>query len=190
MAMRTSDSTITSIEELLALPDDGLRHELLDGVHAVTPAPAYLHQALLAQWMFAIHKALTGREDLQVLTSPADIVLGPRTLVQPDLFVIRRRPGQQINEWSDVGVPVVAIEFLSPGTAARDRGAKRRIYQRAGVAEYWIVDLDARLVERWRPEDERPEVITGALLWQPDTSLPELVIEPRAMFERALGRGA
>ena len=160
MAMPTRDSTITTIDELLELPDDGMRHELLDGVHAVTPAPEYLHQALLAQWMLALHTALAGREELQLLSSPADIVLGSRTLVQPDLFVIRRRPGQTIKQWSDVGVPVVVIEFLSPGTAARDRGAKRRIYQRAGVSEYWIVDLDARLVERWRPQDERPEVIT------------------------------
>jgi hypothetical protein len=55
-----------------------------------------------------------------------------------------------VREWSEIGVPVLAIEFLSPSTASRDRGAKRRIYQRAGVAEYWTVDLDARLVERWR----------------------------------------
>ena len=114
-------------------------------------------------------------------------MLGPRTLVQPDLFVIRRRPGQRIKEWSDIGAPVVAIEFLSPGTAARDRGAKRRIYQRSGVAEYWIVDLDARLVERWRPLDERPEVITDTFRWQPDAALPPLTLELPSLFERALG---
>jgi len=189
MAMPTRDSTITTIEQLLALPDDGLRHELLDGVHAVTPVPQYPHQSVLAEWMFALRTAIAGRDDLEVLSSPADIVLGPRTLVQPDLFVIRRRPGEMIKFWSDVGVPVVAIEFLSPGTAARDRGAKRRIYQRASVAEYWIVDLDARLVERWRPQDDRPEVITDTLRWQPDAALPSLVLELAPLFERALGPG-
>jgi Uma2 family endonuclease len=189
MAMSTRDSTISTIAGLLALPDDGMRHELLDGVHVVTPAPQYPHQAILAEWMFALHAALAGRDDLQLLSSPADIVLGPRTLVQPDLFVIRRRPGQLIKQWSDVGVPVVAIEFLSPSTAARDRGAKRRIYQRSGVAEYWIVDLDARLVERWRPLDERPEVIADTLRWQPDETLPALVIELPALFKRVLGAG-
>ena len=187
MAMPIRDSTITTIDELLALPEDGLRHELLDGIHVVTPAPQYSHQAILAEWMFALHTALAGREDLKVLSSPADIVLSPRTLVQPDLFVIRLRAGQTIKQWSDVGVPVVAIEFLSPGTAARDRGAKRRIYQRSGVAEYWIVDLDARLVERWRPLDERPEVIADTLRWQPDEALAALVIELPALFERVLG---
>jgi Uma2 family endonuclease len=187
MAMPIPDSTITTIEELLALPEDGLRHELLDGVHVVTPAPKYPHQGVLSEWMRALFTALAGRDELQVLTSPADIVLGPRTLVQPDLFVIRRRPGQLLKQWSDVGVPVLAIEFLSPGTAARDRGAKRRIYQRSGVPEYWIVDLDARLVERWRPLDERPEVIAEMLRWQPDEALPALVIALPALFERVLG---
>jgi Uma2 family endonuclease len=187
--MPTRDSTITTIEAVLALPDDGLRHELLDGVHTVTPAPQYPHQAVLSEWMRALLTVLAGRDTLQVLTSPADIVLGPRTLVQPDLFVIRRPAGRRLKQWSEVGVPLVAIEFLSPGTAARDRGAKRRIYQRSGIAEYWIVDLDARLVERWQPLDERPEMITDTLRWQPDAALPPLMLELPPLFERALGPG-
>jgi len=146
---------------------DGLRHELLDGVHVVTPAPAYPHQAVLGEFDFALRKSLEGQDELQLLTSPADIVLSPRTLVQPDVFVVRKQPGRILKQWSDVGVPVLAIEFLSRSTAARDRGAKRRIYQGAGVAEYWIVDLDARLVERWRPGDARPEVVSAELVWEP-----------------------
>lgn len=64
-----------------------------------------------------------------------------------------------------MGVPLIAIEVRSEATAARDRGAKRRRYQRAGVAEYWIEDLDARLIERWRPEDTRPEIADESLEW-------------------------
>src|SRR5689334_2647886 len=177
MAMPSRASAVSTIEELLALPEDGLRHELLDGVHVVTPAPEYPHQAVLGEIFAALHQALAGHAELQVLASPADIVLSPRTLVQPDLFVIRRQPGQRIRKWSEVGVPVLAIEFLSPGTAARDRGAKRRIYQHAGVAEYWIVDLDARLVERWRPGDERPEIALATLRWEPGPNLAPTTID-------------
>ena len=186
MAMPTRESTVTTIEELLALPDDGLRHELLDGVHVVTPAPEYPHQGVLGEFYFALRKALEGQDGLQVLTSPADIVLSPRTLVQPDVFVVRKEPGKLVKKWSEVGVPVLAIEFLSPSTAARDRGAKRRIYQRAGVAEYWIVDLDARLVERWGPGDERPEVVSQELVWK---ALPEVTarLDLPALFARVLG---
>ena len=187
MAMPTRESTVTTIEELLALPDDGLRHELLDGVHVVTPAPEYPHQGVLGEFYFALRKALEGQDELQVLTSPADIVLSPRTLVQPDLFVVRKQPGKVVKKWSEVGVPVLAIEFLSPSTAARDRGAKRRIYQRAGVAEYWIVDLDARLVERWRPSDERPEIVTDILRWDPGTGMTPVAIGLPELFRQVLG---
>jgi len=186
MAMPASPAPITTIEELLALPKDSLRHELLDGLHVVTPAPEYPHQALLGAFAFAIRRQLEGNPTFALLSSPADIILGPHTLVQPDLFVIRKSPQQTIKRWRDVGVPVLAIEFLSAGTAARDRGAKRRIYQRAGVAEYWIVDLDARLVERWRPEDVRPEILSGELAWKaPDAA--RITLDLPRLFESVLG---
>jgi Uma2 family endonuclease len=147
------------------LPDDGLRHELLDGVHVVTPAPRLLHQRAVVRLCGHLHTALAGRQDAELFTSPADVVLGPRTLVQPDIFIVRRTPGQRLERWADVGVPLLAVEILSETTAARDRGAKRRIYQRAEVGEYWIVDLDARLVERWHPDDARPEIHDQTLAW-------------------------
>ena len=164
-------SPVTTIEELLALPEDGQRHELLDGVHVVTPSPAYRHQDVLSRLMSALLRAVDPHPGLRVLTSPADIVLGPRTLVQPDLFVVRIDPEHPPVEWTDVGLPRLAVEILSPSTAARDRGAKRRIYQAAGVAEYWIVDLDARLIERWTPGDTRPEILTDGVVWEPEAGV-------------------
>ena len=165
MAMPTVSHPITTVEALLALPDDGLRHELLDGEHVVTPAPALVHQRAVGLLFVPLTHYLSDRRDVELFTSPADVVLGPKILVQPDLFVARRPP-DGLRTWADVGVPVLAIEILSPGTAARDRGTKRAIYQREGVTEYWIVDLDARLVERWRPDDERPEILRERLEWR------------------------
>ena len=187
MGMPAVSPEITSIDALLALPDDGMRHELLDGVHAVTPSPAYPHQVILREIEHRIAAALDGQDRYQVLWSPADIILGPRTLVQPDLFVIDVPPGKQIRSWADVGVPVLAVEILSPGTAARDRGAKRRIYQHAGVAEYWIVDLDARLVERWRPDDSRPEILTDALDWEVPGGSGRINVDVTALFRPLQG---
>jgi len=100
-----------------------------------------------------------------LLTSPADIVLSPRTLVQPDVFVVRKQPGQILKKWSEVGVPVLAIEFLSRSTAARDRGPKRRSTS-ALASRVLIVDLDARLVERW-VRATAPEVVSEELVWEP-----------------------
>jgi Uma2 family endonuclease len=164
---------VTTIEDLLALPEDGLRHELLDGVHVVTPAPNLLHQRAIRFLWDHLRTVLIARRDAEAFTSPADVVLGPRTLVQPDMFIVRRTPGQKLERWADVGVPLLAIEILSPSTAPRDRGTKRRIYQRAGVGEYWIVDLDARIIERWGPQDVRPEIADESLEWTLPAGAPQ-----------------
>ena len=166
MGMPATDDHVTTIDELLALPDDGLRHELLDGTHVVTPAPSYPHQHALGKLFLELAKQLREWPTLEVLWSPADLQLGERTLVQPDIFVLERLHGKKITSWTEAPAPVLVVEALSPSTAQRDRGAKRRIYQQAGVAECWIVDLEARLIERWSPEDRRPEICDSTLCWQ------------------------
>jgi Uma2 family endonuclease len=184
MAMAAITPPVITIDALLALPEDGFRHELLDGVHAVTPAPRHGHQRLVVRLLLAFGEALVGRRDFEVLVSPADLVLGPRTLVQPDLFLIRSDPEGPPVPWSEMGVPVLAVEVVSPGTAARDRGAKRRIYQAAGVGESWAVDPDARLVERWMPGDVRPEILDTVIVWAPDGA-PLVSLDLGALFRPA-----
>jgi Uma2 family endonuclease len=157
---------ITTIAELLALPEDGLRHELLDGQHVVTPSPKLEHQGILSRLFSILSPAVAEHADVVLCWSPADVHLGPRTLVQPDLFIARLPDGGLHAPWRDLPTPLLVIEVLSPSTAARDRGAKRRIYLDAGVEEYWIVDIDARLIERWRPRNERPEIIDEVLRWE------------------------
>ena len=115
-----------------------------------------------------LERLLRDREDLELFSSPADVRFGAATLVQPDIFVVRQDRSKPSQEWTDLTVPVLAIEIISPGTAARDRGQKREIYQRAGVLSYWIVDVDARLVEQWSPADRRPEIIRESLEWRVD----------------------
>lgn len=168
MGMPAANPPVSTIEELLALPDDGLRHELLDGVHVVTPSPALRHQRASRHLVLQLERLLANRKDLELLTSPADVRFGATTMVQPDIFVVRQDPNKPGQQWADLPVPVLAIEILSPGTAARDRGQKREIYQRAGVPSYWIVDVDARLVEQWSPSDQRPEIIRESLEWRVD----------------------
>jgi len=63
----------------------------------------------------------------------------------------------------------------------------RELYQRKGVPEYWVVDLDGRRVERWGPNDSSPESLTEVLAWQPDQGAEPLVIDLRAYFGRVLG---
>jgi Uma2 family endonuclease len=63
---------------------------------------------------------------------------------------------------------------------------KRRLYQREGVGEYWVVDPDARVVERWRPDDDRPEIVTGTLMWQPEPSAPPFALALEEFFDDVL----
>lgn len=187
MGMPATDDRITTIDDLLALPDDGLRHELLDGIHVVTPAPSYQHQVALSVLFSQLADQLRGWATLEVLWSPADLVLGKNTLVQPDIFVLELEPGQTITSWKEAPVPVLVVEALSASTAQRDRGVKRRTYQRAGVAQYWIIDVDARLVERWTPQDERPEICDSVLRWKlPNGAEGEIHLPP--LFGKIVGR--
>jgi Uma2 family endonuclease len=172
-------------ERVRNLPDDGRRYEVVDGELFVTPAPNVLHQRTLGNLWRALDPYVRAHLRAEVLTSPADVELDPRTLVQPDMFVAPFVPGpapRRIKSWREMGTMLLAIEILSPSTARADRQVKRRRYQRAGIAEYWIVDLDARLVERWRPGDDRPEMAADTLAWQPDPPTPPLVIDLAALF--------
>jgi Uma2 family endonuclease len=86
----------------------------------------------------------------------------------------------------ELGHPLLFVEVLSPSTARADRVLKRRRYQRHGVP-YWIVDVDARLVERWTPEVDHPEIVSGTLAWQPDPSLPPFTLDLDVVCAEALG---
>jgi len=88
--------------------------------------------------------------------------------------------------WTPDETRALKIEVLSPSSTRADRVMKRRYLQRQGVPEYWIVAIDARLIERWRPDDVRPEILTDTIEWQPDASAPALVIELEKLFERVV----
>lgn len=168
------------------LPDDGNRYEVVDGELLVTPAPRFDHQEAVARLWQVLDQYVTGSGIGHATISPADVELDPHTLVQPDVFVVKLVDGRRPRNWPDLQGLVLAAEVLSPSSARADRTVKRRRYQRAGIAEYWVVDVDARLVERWRPGDARPEILTDELTWQPDPAREPLRINLPDYFARVL----
>jgi Uma2 family endonuclease len=174
-------------EDVRALPEDGNRYECIDGVLLVTPAPRPRHQRACLELVYTLGAFVRQHALGELLCSPADIELQPGTLVQPDLFVYRTAGGVRAQAWRDITGLLLAIEVLSPGTARRDRGLKREFYQRTGVGEYWIVDLDARLVERWTAGSERPEILRDSLRWSPQGRDATLEIALPEFFEAILG---
>jgi Uma2 family endonuclease len=174
-------------EDVRALPEDGKRYECIDGELLVTPAPRGLHQCALADLFAVLHSYVREHRVGDLMWSPADIEVVPGTLVQPDLYIPRNRDyPKRIREWSDVVGLLLAVEVLSPSTARYDRIVKRRFYQRAGVEEYWIVDLDARLIERWRPRDTGPEILTEHLQWTPTGAPVPFELDLKAYFAALL----
>jgi Uma2 family endonuclease len=189
MGMPALPTTGWTVDMLEALPDDGKRYEIIEGELFVTPAPRRPHQRAVRELLTLIDAYLGPRRDVEVLASPADIRAGERTSVQPDLFVVPIGKGEQAGRWPPVPALLLAIEVLSPRTARVDRHQKRRLYQREQVAEYWVVDLDSRLVERWRPGDERPEILDRTLDWRAASVGEPLVIDLAAFFEKVVAAG-
>ena len=178
----TRDARHWTRDAVLALPDDGQRYELVSGTLVVTPAPRGLHQRAIAELFLRLQEWLGRHPVAHVLFSPADITLGEDEILQPDLFVYRTASGAPLRDWTDITELLLVIEVTSPGSARYDRELKRRRFQRAGIAEYWVVDLEGRMVERWRPGDEAPETITDELLWQPAPGGPGMVLDLEALF--------
>jgi Uma2 family endonuclease len=166
---------------------DGCKYECIDGMLLVTPAPRMVHAAALANLGLLIQSGLAGRAaKLRLITSTAGLRPEPTTVVEPDLFVLRA-PATAKTRLDDPACAVLIAEVLSPSTASRDRGIKRTLFQRVGVPEYWIVDLDARLIERWTPSDARPEILRQQLTWTDPVSGVSVVLDLERYFAEVWG---
>jgi Uma2 family endonuclease len=138
-------------DDFVRIPDDGKRHEIIDGVHYVTPSPVSRHQVLVGRLHLAIGKYLDVHPEVgQVLLAPLDTVFSPWDVVEPDLMFVAADQLDILTEPNIQGAPALVVEVLSPGTRRRDRGIKRRLFDRGGVREYWIVDPEGRDVTIYR----------------------------------------
>jgi Uma2 family endonuclease len=139
-------------DDYVLFPDDGMRHELIDGEHFVTPAPNRRHQELLGRIHGALYPWLERHPVGLVLLSPFDVVFTPHDVVEPDILFVAREHEVDWLSSANASCVDLAIEIASPSTRRRDQTIKRDLYERAGVAEYWFVDPDAHLVHVYRRE--------------------------------------
>jgi Uma2 family endonuclease len=116
----------------------------------------------------------------EVLPGPLDILFGEGDYLQPDLVFVRAERANLVSPRGIEGTPDLVIEILSPSTAHRDRGVKLERYRHFGVNEYWIVDVDAKAVERWRLAEgaSTPEIAgeAGHVRWAPVPGGPSLEV--------------
>jgi len=137
--VNTSHTRLT-YKDFLKFPDDGQRHELIDGEHYVTPSPNIPHQRLVVRLTVALANYFDRNRIGQVFCAPLDCVFSNFDVVEPDVLVVLDDQDQILTEKHVRGAPAIVIEILSPGTSRRDLGIKRDLYERGGVREYWIVD--------------------------------------------------
>jgi Uma2 family endonuclease len=151
MQSTSQRDTRLTYDDFARIPNDGKRHEIIDGVHYVTPAPVRRHQQLLGRLHLAIGGFLEDHPEMgQAYLSPLDTVFSPWDVVEPDLLFVAADQLDILTEPNIQGAPALVVEILSPSTRRRDMGIKRQLFDRGGVREYWIVDPKAVEVTVYR----------------------------------------
>jgi Uma2 family endonuclease len=169
-------------DDYVQFPDDGKRHELIDGDDFILPTPVRKHQAILGNLHGSIWAYLRTRDIGRVFVAPFDVILSHHDVVEPDLIYVSHEREQQIQTAPWIrGAPNLVVEIGSPATRRRDETAKLRLYEQSGVDEYWIVDPEVDVIKVFRLVDgtyaraaelsaENGDVLTTPLL--PDLELP------------------
>jgi Uma2 family endonuclease len=169
-------------DDFVLFPDDGKRHELIDGEHYVTATPNTRHQQICGDLFALIWNYLEAHPIGRAFGVPLDVVFSPFDVVEPDIqYLSNERAAEVITPQHVRGAPQLVVEVASPSTRKRDETIKRHLYERAGVSEYWIVDPDIDVIRVYRRTSEgfgRPielsreagDVLTTALL--PGLELP------------------
>jgi len=129
-----------------AIPSDGKRHEIIDGEHFVNPAPNLYHQAVSRHIQFQLYSQIELAGLGQVIDAPVDLQLSNHDIVQPDLVVVTRERKHIMTPTKIKGVPDLVVEILSPSNPDHDLKIKRKLYEDAGIPEYWIVLPDEHQV--------------------------------------------
>jgi Uma2 family endonuclease len=137
-------------EDYALIPEDGQRHEIIDGEHYVSPAPSVPHQDLVVELTIRVGGFVKAHRLGRFLVAPTDVLLSVHDVVQPDLFFISNERAAIAQEKNVQGAPDLVIEILSKGTLQLDRGPKLKAYERWGVREYWMFDRFQRGVLPWK----------------------------------------
>ena len=168
-------------DAFLLFPDDGQRHELIAGEHYVTPSTNVRHQELLRRLVREFVLYQETHPEGRLFFAPLDCVLTNVDIVEPDLLLVAEDQLHILADKHVRGAPALVVEISSAATRRVDEVTKRRLYERVGVREYWIVDPDANRLAVYRRGGDgafgvpvmfasREDVLTTPLL--PDFRLP------------------
>jgi Uma2 family endonuclease len=186
MAMRSADRhgwTLEEVERGIAeRPGHLPRLELVDGALLVTPAPSNRHQRIIGTLYIPLARYVAAESLGEVLPGPCAVRLEPESYVEPDLIVVPAVDGKRQRSDLSVTSLLLAVEILSASSARHDRITKRKLFQRAAVPNYWIVDGESETFEIWRPGDDRPTIVDELLVWEPEGATAPFALDVRAFF--------
>ena len=148
-------------EDYLLIPEDGRRHEILEGEHYVTPAPFLRHQRISIRLSSRLFFFADRHRLGEVFTAPADVILSRHDVVQPDILFISNERAGIATKKNVQGAPDLVVEILSESTRRRDERIKLEIYERLGVDEYWTLDPDRRTTKVYRRDGDRLVLAAG-----------------------------
>jgi Uma2 family endonuclease len=150
-----SDVKLT-YDDFVHFPEDGKRHELIDGEHFVTASPNLKHQTIAGNLHGLLWTYLRQHQVGRLFFAPFDVVFSDFDVVEPDLLFVSKARQADILTASHVrGAPDLVVEIGSSSTRQRDETIKRRLYERFGVREYWVVDPDLDEIKVYRLADGR-----------------------------------
>jgi Uma2 family endonuclease len=154
-----AEPTRLTYENYCQFPNDGRRHELIDGDHVVTPAPTRRHQELVVRLLAAVFNHLREYPVGYVYPAPLDVILSDFDIVQPDILFVSNERSDVLGKWIH-GAPDLAVAIVSPSSRRLDEATKRRLYDRFRVREYWVVDPEIETVKVYRraEDDSFPRV--------------------------------
>jgi Uma2 family endonuclease len=148
-----AEPTRLTYEDYCQFPDDGRRHELIDGEHVVTPAPTRRHQELSIRVAAGLFNHLAANPRGHVYSAPLDVIFSDSDVVQPDGVFVSNERSEVLGKWIH-GAPDLAVEIVSLSSRRLDEATKRRLYDRFGVREYWLVDGESNTVTVYRRADD------------------------------------
>ena len=137
-------------EDYLLFPEDGKRHEIINGDHFMSPSPLTKHQRISSALHLILGLFIREKKLGHLLAAPMDVVLSDFDVVEPDLLFISTARESIITDKNIQGAPDLVIEILSEGTRKTDEIIKRKLYETHGVSEYWVVDPVLSTVKVYR----------------------------------------
>ncbi len=135
-----------TVEDFLQLEESNLPCELINGEVFMSPAPSFTHQIVLGN-LYDLLRAYSKRNGGITMFSPVDVYLDKKNVFQPDLLYVAKENLAIISERGLNAAPDLAVEIISPSNSFKDRNQKRRLYQKFGVKEYWIIDPGNKTLE-------------------------------------------